>query len=103
MRKDERKTVEPKGVYRVKNWAEYNKGLIARGDVTMWIDESLLTQVPEAGPSRRGRPCVYSDAVIQMLLGLKQVYRLPLRALQGFAQSLRKLAFADLPVPNTRR
>src|SRR5260370_40595121 len=35
-----------------------------------------------------------------MLLGLKQVYRLPLRALQGFAQSLRELAFADLPVPN---
>lgn len=35
-----------------------------------------------------------------MLLGLKQVFRLPLRALQGFAMSLRKLAFADLPVPN---
>ncbi|CAD6514107.1 hypothetical protein LMG28727_00840 [Paraburkholderia kirstenboschensis] len=35
-----------------------------------------------------------------MLLGLKQVYRLPLRALQGFAQSLCKFAFADLPVPN---
>jgi hypothetical protein len=28
------------------------------------------------------------------------VFRLPLRALQGFAQSLRDLAFADLPVPN---
>jgi hypothetical protein len=35
-----------------------------------------------------------------MLLGLKQVFRLPLRALQGFAQSLRKLAFPDLPVPS---
>jgi hypothetical protein len=100
MRKDERKASEPKGVYRVRNWREYNTGLIARGDVTMWIDEGELTQAAEAGPSRRGRPCVYSDAVIQMLLGPKQVYRLPLRALQGFAQSLCKLAFADLPVPN---
>lgn len=100
MRKDERKASEPKGVYRVRNWPEYNTSLIARGNVTMWIDEGVLTQAPEAGPSRRGRPCVYSDAVIQMLLGLKQVYRLPLRALQGFAQSLCKLAFADLPVPN---
>jgi Transposase DDE domain len=35
-----------------------------------------------------------------MLVGLEQVFRLPLRALQGFAQSLRELAFADLPVPN---
>ncbi|MBJ7308616.1 transposase [Rugamonas sp. CCM 8940] len=35
-----------------------------------------------------------------MLLGLKQVFRLPLRALQGFAGSMNKLAFGDFPVPN---
>ncbi|WP_176072337.1 IS5 family transposase [Paraburkholderia mimosarum] len=100
MRKDERKASEPKGAYRVRNWREYNAGLIARGDVTMWIDESVLTQVSEAGPTRRGRPRVYSDAAIQMLLGLKQVFQLPLRALQGFALSLGKLAYPGLPVPN---
>lgn len=66
----------------------------------MWIDESVMNAAPEAASPRRGRPHVYSDAAIQMLLGIKQVYRLPLRALQGFAHSLRKLAFADLPVPN---
>jgi Transposase DDE domain len=100
MRKDERETSEPKGVYRLRNWSEYNAGLIARGNVTMWIDESVLTNAVESGARKRGRPCIYADAVIQMLLGLKQVFRLPLRALQGFAQSLRELAFADLPVPN---
>jgi hypothetical protein len=100
MRKDERKASEPKGVYRVRNWRDYNAGLIARGDVTMWIDEGVLTQVSEAGPTRRGRPRVYSDAAIQMLLGLKQVFHLPLRAVQGFAHSLRKLAYPGLPVPN---
>ncbi|HTR10042.1 MAG TPA: transposase, partial [Paraburkholderia sp.] len=100
MRKDERRASGPKGVYRVRNWRDYNAGLIARGDVTMWIDEGVLTQVSEAGPTRRGRPRVYSDAAIQMLLGLKQVFRLPLRAVQGFAHSLRKLAYPGLPVPN---
>ena len=100
MRKDEHKASEPKGTYRVKNWREYNTGLIARGDVTMWIDESVLTQVSEAGLTMRGRPRVYSDAAIQMLLGLKQVFHLPLRAVQGFAHSLRKLAYPGLPVPN---
>ena len=54
----------------------------------MWIDESLFA--PAAGVSRRGRPFVYPDAVIQELLRLKQVFALPLRALQGFAQSLRR-------------
>ena len=90
MRKDERKTREPKGTYRVTNWPEYNAGLIARGDVTMWIDANVLTYATEPGAGKRGRPCIYADAVIQMLLGLKQVFRLPLRVLQGFAQSLRK-------------
>lgn len=99
MRKDERKTLEPKGKYRVRNWKQYNAGLIARGDVTMWIDQSAL-KTTEVQLSKRGRPYTYSDAAIQMLLGLKQVYRLTLRALQGFVRSLRELAFADLPTPN---
>ncbi len=43
-----------------------------------------------------GRPYTYSAAAIQMLLVLKQVYRL----LQGFMHTLRELPFADLPVPN---
>jgi hypothetical protein len=100
MRKDTSKRAEPKGKYRIKNWSQYNAGLIARGDVTMWIDPDLFASPPELDEPARGRPCVYSDALVQMLLGLKQVFRLPLRALQGFAQSLRKLAFPSLPVPN---
>jgi hypothetical protein len=100
MRKDESRRKEPKGIYRVRNWAQYNAGLIARGNVTMWIEQEELTKVPSAEPRGRGRPRDYTGAVIQMLLALKQVFRLPLRALQGFAQSQRDLAFADLPVPH---
>ncbi|MCW5320346.1 IS5 family transposase [Verminephrobacter aporrectodeae subsp. tuberculatae] len=100
MRRDTSQRTEPKATYRVKNWAQYNAGLIARGDITVWIDKSLLTPAPAANVSRRGRPIIYPDAVIQGLLSLKQVFDLPLRALQGFAQSLRQLAFPDLPVPN---
>ena len=82
MRKDKRNSGEPKGVYRVRNWSGYNAGLIARGSVTMWINESALTMVSEAEPVMRGRPHVYSDALIfiQALLTLKQVYHLTLRA-----------------------
>ncbi len=96
---DTQPRAELKATYRIKNWKQYNAGLIARGDITMWIDQGMLAS-PGVGVSKRGRPCLYPDAVIQMLLGLKQVLRLPLRALQGFAMSLRKLAFAELPVPN---
>lgn len=64
------------------------------------MERGLWQRGTEAEAVKRGRPRVYTDAVIQMLLGLKRVIRLPPRALQGFAGSMNKLAFADLPVPN---
>ena len=78
MRKDKRKSREPKGIYRVRNWSEYNAGLIARGSLTMWIDESAFRSGSEAGPVKRGRPQVYSDAMVQAVLTLKHVYHLAL-------------------------
>ncbi|KAF1009846.1 MAG: hypothetical protein E5299_01840 [Burkholderia gladioli] len=85
MRKDIHKTGEPKARYRVRNWAAYHEGLINRGNVTIWIDEAVLAKIPNAIPTR-GRPCLYGDTLIQALLGVKTVYRLTLRALQGFTK-----------------
>ncbi|KAF1009973.1 MAG: hypothetical protein E5299_01796 [Burkholderia gladioli] len=51
-------------------------------------------------PSVVARVCTARYALIQVLLGVKSVYQLMPRALQGFAQSLRDLAFPSLPVPN---
>lgn len=99
MRKNKNGTQEPKEKYRVRNWAAYDAGLINRGNITMWIDDDALANMPDTEPTR-GRSRLYSDALIQALLGLKTVFHLTLRALQGFAQSLRDLAFAELPVPN---
>lgn len=98
-RKDNRQRQGPREKYRITNWQSYNAGLIARGDVTVWLEEVQGQQTYD-GPRKRGRPCVYPDATIQMLLGLKQVFRLPLRALQGFASSLAKLGALGLRVPN---
>jgi hypothetical protein len=103
MRKDKRRSHDPKGVYRVRNWSEYNAGLIARGSLTMWIHESAFTSGSAAKPAKRGRPQIYSDRLIQTLLTLKHVYHLTLRAAQGFVQSLRELAFAELSAPNYDR
>ncbi|KAF1012501.1 MAG: IS5 family transposase ISBam3 [Burkholderia gladioli] len=73
MRKDIHKTGEPKARYRVRNWAAYNAGLINRWNVTIWIDEAVLARIPGAIPTR-GRPCLYGDALIEALLGVKTVY-----------------------------
>ncbi|KAF1015303.1 MAG: hypothetical protein E5299_00686 [Burkholderia gladioli] len=67
--------------------------------MTIWIDEAVLARIPDCIPTR-GRPCLYGDTLIQALRGVKTVYRLTLRTLQGFTQSLRDLACPSLPVPN---
>ncbi|MEX3527141.1 MAG: IS5/IS1182 family transposase, partial [Burkholderia sp.] len=47
MRKDKGTTQEPKAKYRVRNWTTYNAGLISRGNITMWIDDDVLANVPD--------------------------------------------------------
>lgn len=49
MRKDKQQRQEPKGKYRVKNWPAYNTGLIARGDVTIWMEPDLWRRDAGAG------------------------------------------------------
>ncbi|KAF1005906.1 MAG: IS5 family transposase ISBam3 [Burkholderia gladioli] len=67
--------------------------------MTRWIDEAVLARIPDAIPTH-ACPCLYGDALIQALLGVKTVYRQTLRGLQSFTQSLRDLAFPSFPVPN---
>src|SRR5919107_5586251 len=89
----------PRKRYRTRNWREYDRGLIARGDLTVWISPALPWQGSE-GTGRRGRPRVFTDAAIQAVLTLKVLYQLPLRAAQGMAGSLVRLAGLSWRVPH---
>jgi len=87
--------------YRVSNWHEYNQGLIERGDVELWFNESVLSQwTLPAATGRRGRPRIYSDLAMQCLFALRLLYHLPLRATQGLFISLLRLLGCPLSVPN---
>ena len=43
-------SVKSKTVYRVKNWSSYNRALVARGSLTVWLDDSLWKQWYAQGP-----------------------------------------------------
>jgi hypothetical protein len=88
----------PRTRYQTRNWREYGRGLIARGDLTVWISPDLFWHASE-GTGRRGRPRVFTDAAIQAVLTLKVLHQLPLRAAQGMAGSLIRLAGLDWQVP----
>ncbi|HAJ3045911.1 TPA: IS5/IS1182 family transposase, partial [Escherichia coli] len=82
--------------YKITNWKTYNKALIHRGSVTFWLDdEAILAWYESATPSSRGRPLRYSDLAITTVLMIKRVFRLTLRAAQGFNDSI----FALMGVP----
>jgi len=89
-----------KATYRIRNWAEYNRALVRRGSLTIWVDQESLDAWGHQGPPRWGARFVYSDTAIQCLLTLRAVFHLPLRATQGMARSLFESMGLDLDVPH---
>ena len=74
---------------RITNWKTYNKNLINRGSLTFWLDdEAIQAWYESATPTSRGRPLRYSDLAITTVLVIKRLFRLPLRAAQGFIDSI---------------
>lgn len=76
--------------YRVRNWKDYNRSLINRGNLTIWFSEDAIAswyQKPQKN-KKRGRSCIYSDAYIELALTVRTLFHLPLRATQGFLEGL---------------
>ncbi len=70
----------------------YNKALINRGSLTFWIDEEAIAEWKQNKQGKRGRPRRFSDLAITTALMVKRIFSMPLRALQGFLDSVFKLA-----------
>ncbi|HHL2184321.1 TPA: IS5 family transposase, partial [Escherichia coli] len=87
--------------FRITNWSTYNKALINRGSLTFWLDdEAIQAWYESATPSSRGRPQRYSDLAITTVLVIKRVFRLTLRAVQGFIDSIFALMNVPLRCPD---
>jgi IS5 family transposase len=86
--------------YRIRNWKEYNRALVNRGSLTVWVDPGSLDAWNYRGPAQWGGQYIYSDTAIQCLLTLRAVFHLPLRATQGMARSIFELMGLDLAVPD---
>ena len=86
--------------YRVTNWPEYERGLVQRGDVTVWLSPDAIAAWKPAPNGRRGGQRKFSDLAIETALTLRLVFHLPLRQAEGFLNSLLKLMRADLRAPH---
>ena len=86
--------------YRASNWAEYDRALVRRGDITLWISEKALAAWKPKPSGRRGAQPKYSDLAIEAALALRLVFRLPLRQTEGFLRSVLSLMDLDLEAPD---
>ena len=93
-----RKKTKPK--YRLRNWSQYNKALVHRGSLTLWVGEEVLSAWHNpAGTGKRGKPAFYTDTAILCMATLEEIYHLPLRATEGLTRSLLRLLGVALSVP----
>ena len=92
--------MKTKTQYRIRNWSAYNAALVARGSLTLWVDEAALKAWRYTGPTQRGAQYVYAQAAISCVLTLRAVYHLALRATEGLARSVFTLLEVALPVPS---
>lgn len=90
-----------KSKHKISNWKQYNQALVQRGSLTVWMDEQAIQQWHcQTHHGRRGRGFHYSDSAIETALMLKAVFKLPLRALEGFINSLFQLMNVPLQSPD---
>lgn len=82
---------------RKRNWHQYNTALVKRGSLTFYIDQSLLknTRIKTGG-----RPRIFGNPLLQILLFLKIQYSLSYRALEGFSKSILVLFEKHLVLPS---
>ena len=87
---------KPKRRYRVTNWREYNRALVGRGAITLWIDEAVIAGWGAAG----GKGWRYSDMAILCALSLRAVFGLTRRQTQGFLHDLTRRLGLEIAVPH---
>ena len=66
--------LEYKTTYRVGNWAEYDRALVRRGDVTLWLTPDAIATWAAAGVGRRSGQLQYSDLAIETALTLSLIF-----------------------------
>ena len=80
--------------------AEYDRALVRRGDVTLWLTPDAIATWAAAGVGRRSGQLQYSDLAIETALTLSLLFHVPLRQTEGFLTSIFGMLGVDLTAPD---
>ena len=82
-----------------RNWPAYNKSLVERGSLFFCFDPKILEKKPEH-KNKKGRPFVFCDEFILMILMIKYQYSLGYRQTYGFLLSLMSMFKITARIPH---
>jgi len=86
--------------HKKRDWSKYNKSLVNRGSITLWLSpEAVKSWKAKKVKGRSGRPFQYSDNAILTATIIRHVFKLSLRACEGFLKSIFHLLKSRLKVP----
>ena len=86
--------------YLVGNWPAYERALVQRGDVTLWLSADARDAWRPSPSGQPGGQQRFSDLAITTTLTLRLVFRLPLRQAEGFVRSVLSSMDVDLEAPD---
>jgi len=89
-----------KPLYRVGNWSEYDEALVQRGSITFWLSDDFEQTWLYSGEKQRGSQFDYSEKAIEIMLTIKEVFRLINCSAEGFVCSVFAMLGVPLPVPD---
>jgi hypothetical protein len=72
-------------------WSDYNKTLCERGNLFVWVCEDFLKALNDPQPKelrKLGRPVLYKDSLIELVLSIRYALGFPLRQVTGLCKSL---------------
>ena len=86
--------------YHVGNWPAYDRALVQRGDITVWLVPDAIAAWEAVGVGKRGGQRQYSDLAIETALTLRLIFHLPLRQTEGFLTSIFGMLGLALSAPD---
>ena len=82
-----------------RNWKQYNKQLVHRGNINFWISPDVIKSWKAPRKKKNGHPFVYSDNLIQAISYIRFKFSLSLREVEVFFTSLSALIQNEQRVP----
>lgn len=82
-----------------RDWKQYNKQLVNRGKINLWIKPETLEQWKPTQAKKNGHPFHYSDELIKTMSFLRFKFKLSLRETEGFFRSFVEAIKSAVPTP----